>query len=221
MMALSKTLDPADVTELADELTVVDRFFSTAREQHPMRRWEYALALRASDAWAQADHDAFGHANRLQGGPIYDVGGAGSPFYHMIGPEYVRVIDPDDGGYTLAQYHRKCAVRLGHQVFCLSVLEHVDNLDQFLYHLACLTAPGGLLFLTFDFTDDLSQTDPVDHYHFHWMRKRIFNAYSLATTVTYPLVQVGFRPLGLTDYTAHGPQVYDYTFASLALVKRS
>ena len=28
---------------------------------------------------------------------------------------------------------------------CLSVLEHVDDLDRFLYHLGCLVAPGGRL----------------------------------------------------------------------------
>ena len=39
-------------------------------------------------------------------------------------------------------------------VFCISVLEHVDDVTEFLYHLGCLVAPGGLLFLTVDCRED-------------------------------------------------------------------
>jgi hypothetical protein len=77
-------------------------------------------------------------------------------------------------------------------------------------------APGGLLFLTMDFWD---QPGP-DRAHFHWMRKRIFN-YGFERAIMEPLLDAGFFWLGDRDLTYHGPQVYDYTFASLALVKRS
>lgn len=209
-LILSKTLDPADFAELAEELVVVDEYFYRAAPQHSMRRWEYAMALRAERTWGRmADI----------GGPVYDVGGAGSPFYRMLDPYLVRVVDPKEGeGQDLAGYLRS-GPRLGAAVFCLSVLEHVKDLGQFVYHLGCLVAPGGLLFLTFDYSAEPAAY-VQDSYHFHWMRERIFTAYSIGNFVTGPLHDVGFSHLGAADWTDHGAHVYDYSFASLALVKR-
>jgi SAM-dependent methyltransferase len=211
---LSKTLDPeSDYVELAEELKIVDRHFHSAREQHPHRRFEYALALRALRTLGR-------EPRRI----VYDVGGAGSPFHFMLNPlpARIEIIDPDKPPHwTLEQYCRAGA-ELSDAVFCLSVLEHVDDLDRFLYHLSCLVAPGGLLFLTMDCCNSLGQYGtPEDTYHFHWMRKRIFNAYSLGDLVAAPLLQRDFTHLGSIDLTWHGPQVYDYSFCSLALVKRS
>jgi hypothetical protein len=142
----------------------------------------------------------------------------------MIGDSTI-VVDPDEDGQTLAQY-LEMAPRLSQAVFCLSVLEHVDDLDHFCYLLSCLVAPGGLLFLTFDYCDDRHDAYPVDIYHFHWMRKRTFNAYALGQGVMRPLQAQGFATLGFSlqgsiDYTWRGAHVYDYTFGSLALVKRA
>lgn len=220
-LALSKTLDPADFAELAEELAIVDTHFTSAREQHPMRRWEYAMALRAVREW----QPAYTPVN------VYDVGGAGSPFSAMCGSLMIGdpiVVDPDvepHKGYRtpLAEFVRGGA-RLAQAVFCLSVMEHVDDLDQFLYHLSCLVAPGGLLFLTGDYCDGYytakDDAGVPDHYHFHWMRKRIFNAYSWGM-IAGILHRHSFVHLGGVDVAWHGPQVYDYTFASLALVKRA
>jgi len=100
-LALSKTLDPIDFAELAEELTIVDQHFTSAREQHPMRRWEYAMALRALRTWKQI------HPQVNVG---YDVGGAGSPFSFMIRGELTvykdfSVIDPESPyGAALDQY---------------------------------------------------------------------------------------------------------------------
>lgn len=215
---LSKTLDPADFEELAPELSLVDRHFTKEREQHPMRRWEYAMALRALTDWRFQSH-------RTEQG-VYDIGGAGSPFCWML-PGPAIVVDPEadiSKGWaerlTLDQFVRDNP-RLADVTFCLSVLEHVDDLDRFLYHLGCLVAPGGLLFLTMDYCDDFSEyAYPKDTYHFHWMRKRIFNAYSLGSTISYPLLQRDFQPFGAIDLTWHGAHVFDYSFCSLALVKR-
>lgn len=206
---LSKTLAPVDFDALVDELAVVDQVFTSRREQHPMRRWEYAIALHAYDQW---------NTTSAMSGPIYDVGGAGSPFYRMLDPYQVRVIDPEEGA-DLATVLRE-GPRLGAAVFCLSVLEHVDDLDRFLYHLSCLVAPGGLLFLTFDYCDDV-HVPAEDRFHFHWMRRRIFNRPTLKHDILQTLLPRDFQPLGEIDLDWHGPQVYDYTFASLALVKRA
>lgn len=231
-LALSKYADPADFAELAEELVVVDRHFTAARPQHPMRRWEYAMALRAYDTWAQRDYEQRGHANRMHGGTTLDVGGAGSPFSRMISDVtggHARVVDPDEpgNGLTLEQ-HLRCRSSLAHHVFCLSVLEHIPpaDLDRFLYHLSCLTAPGGLLFLTVDACacTGLAAHEPTaDPHHFHWMRQQIFTRPALLGLWTTLTEQYHFQTLGSLTYSAasYAPQVYDYTFASLALVKRS
>lgn len=214
LLPLSKTLDPADFDQLTEELKVVDRYFTKEREQHPMRRWEYALALRAYDEWIGPQTKE----TDLYGG-VVDVGGAGSPFWRMLaqGNSHVQIVDPD-GGDDLATYLRSCPP-LAEAVFCLSVLEHVDDLDRFCYHLSCLVAPGGLLVLTTDYCD-ANAIHPVDTYHFHWMRKRIFTAGSLGRMSATFLAHY-FDLLGPADFTWHGPQVFDYSFASLALVKRA
>lgn len=222
-LPLSKTLDPVDFIELAPELAVVDQHFTSAREQHPMRRWEYAMALRAA---ATVD---FPRTKQIK---FVDVGGAGSPFVHMLQQQgwIGTIVDPDAPIHTYQQFaawrgdladylvHRPC---LTDAVFCLSVLEHVEDLDQFLYHLSCLVAPGGLLFLTMDVQEHMGPDDK----HFHWMRKRIFSPWEIQENYIYEDKEDrpfrDFSPLGIVDPRWHGPQVYDYSFASLALVKRS
>jgi len=211
-LPLSKTLDPADYAELVEELQIVDLHFGRAREQHPQRRWEYALALRAIQEWGRIS--PAGVCRHV------DVGGAGSPFRYMPDAP-VEIVDPDET-VSLAEYLDGCS-RLASVVTCLSVLEHVDDLDRFCYHLSCLVAPGGMLFLTMDYCDGAGWTPdvwPADTYHFHWMRQRIFNAQTLGA-MTARLLQREFAYLGAVDYTWRGPQVYDYTFASLALQKRA
>lgn len=230
-LALSKTLDPTDFDQLTIELAIVDQYFTKDREQHPMRRWEYAMALAAYNVWAQDDYMARGHACRMHGGPLYDVGGNGSPFWRMLdhvlySPVIIDPAEPD--GNSLEQFLRIRRAPLGHCVFCLSTIEHVNDLDEFLYHLGCLVAPGGLLFLTMDCREDDQELAnrigdwgwPTDNRHFHWMRNRIFSPRLVDSCVRDPLYYLGFSSLGWVDQEYHGNHVYDYTFASVALVKR-
>lgn len=223
-LPLSKYLDPQDDEALQEELVVVDRAFTTASEQHPARRWEYAMALRALSMWRE------GKDYRLPQ-TLTDVGGAGSPFVAMLhdpqlfGPFHpIGIIDPNLNE-TLAHALQE-PPQLQQAVFCLSVLEHVEDLDQFLYHLGCLTAPGGLLFLTMDACDcpshdaDMEVPSVPDPHHFHWMRRRMFGH----RDVRYVCEQLGqyqFQILGTANTQWPGPQVYDYSFFSLALIKRS
>jgi len=104
-----------------------------------MRRWEYAMALRALRTWKQI------HPQVNVG---YDVGGAGSPFSFMIRGELTvykdfSVIDPESPyGAALDQYigrisTRRCGLLpLGPRT--------CEDLDQFLYHLA-VWSPGRLV----------------------------------------------------------------------------
>ena len=206
-LPLSKTMHKDDLQELAMEVALVDAV--GVRGQTPeARRWEYAMALRAL---------------RNQSRPpivAYDVGGSGSTFSEMfrveVGWQLTEVIDPAaEGGHDL-QTFLGGNPRLADCVFCLSVLEHVEDLDQFLYHLSCLTAPGGLLFLTMDCWN---QIDVPDTAHFHWMRKRIFEVPGWIDLMQ-PLRD--FELLGNYDLRYHDHQLYgSYSVASLALRKRS
>ena len=224
-LPLSKTLDPADYASLQKELALIDVFFHSDAQQHEHRRWEYALALDAVERW-ERDRDA--HV-------AVDVGGAGSPWHRILGQYLgltVPVVDPAHTGHTTSSTTLERYVSrnppLADVVTCLSVLEHVEDLDRFLYHLACLTAPGGLLFLTVDCCGceeagawRLHHVLPgdEDQHHFHWMRKRMFTRSSWEY-LHLNLRPSGFELLGDVDWTYHGNHVHDYSFASLALRRR-
>lgn len=215
-LPLSKYYDSdKDLPELAEELLIVDEHFTKASSQSEHRRWEYAMALRALEIWG------------LEPAVAYDVGGAGSPFQHMVN---VQVIDPHLN-MSLSDYMAGNPI-LADAVFCLSVLEHVDDLDRFLYHLSCLVAPGGLLFLTVDCCgcglagQGVLHASTQDPHHFNSMRERIFTP-----TLWWGLLETvklyNFTPLGEEDFDHYAPRLYGgatdpgYSFASLALVKRS
>lgn len=206
-LPLSKSLDPADYRLLQPELQMVENRWDGT--QHPARKWEYAMALRAIIRWEQTHHGLI---------TAVDVGGAGSPFLGILGAQLgsaVTVVDPKVN-MTLAE-HLHSGARLANIVTCLSVLEHVEDLDQFLYHLGCLVAPGGLLFLTMDCWNGRGE----DTAHFHWDRKRIFSMKAWRS-IGGQGVQSAFEYLGDTDWLYHGDQLYgSYSFASLALVKRT
>lgn len=166
---------------------------------------------------------------------ICDVGGAGSNFWqllHGLTPDPILVIDsaaPDrvwrDG--EPVQYWRESVEEFAthgmHNQFdvitCISVIEHVEELRKFFRACHMLLKPGGLLFLTTDYWD----AEGDDTAHFHWMRKRIYNAARLQRLIA------SVRDLGFTRFGAPtsrdsweypGPQVYDYSVASVALTRK-
>ncbi|KKL90715.1 hypothetical protein LCGC14_1901940 [marine sediment metagenome] len=204
VIPLTKTLDPEDYHLLGPELYVVDRFFSKESEQHPHRRWEYAMALRAARLWGEE------HPGRI----ALDVGGAGSPLVHMLDHEgfLPLVIDPKENANLEDTLDwSKCYANF---VTCISTLEHVRDFFPFLEALGKVVEPGGVLFLTMDIWGQ----EAPDSAHFHWMRERIFTPKTWTMTAQQLLVK-GFSFLGEQDWEYHGDQVYDYSFASLALVK--
>ena len=213
-IALSKTLHPDDFDLLSEELALVDKHFTSAAPQHPMRRWEYAMALRATPL------------DKMLPKVFYDIGGAGSPFLMMIDERYksrlnyMETIDTAMG-MSLAQYVRGNP-RLADAVYCISVLEHIPpkDLSRFLYHLGCLVAPGVVLFLTVDSCDCARHgTSHPDQHHFHWMREQIFTWYGFLDNIVEPLLAEHFTPLGEVQLAYNGNYVYDYTFCSYALIK--
>jgi hypothetical protein len=208
LTCLSRTLDPKDYDHLDIELRVVDAHPNTLPHEH--RRWEYALALHAMGRWKAT-------GTRLND-PIYDIGGAGSTFHAML-TEWTdcetTVIDPALPDCGALEDWMGGGTRLADVVTCLSVIEHVKDLDRFLYHLGCLVAPGGLLVLTMDYWNRCGPDTTGNAA----LRERLF------CPKTYPGLLRTLQPLGLTpfggiDTTWHGTQVWDYTFASLVVEKR-
>jgi hypothetical protein len=209
-LLLSRTLDPADYDRFTEELKVVDGY--SLDGQHPHRRWEYGLALHAIWRWRQRPGTRLDRED-----PIYDVGGAGTPFHHML-TEWtlgdVDVIDP-----TLNRTVERYAVAgaaLADVVTCISVIEHVKDVDRFLYALSCLVAPGGLVIITMDYWNRCG-ADTAENRD---SRQRIY------CPKTYAQLRNACTPLHLTtfggvDPSWHGAQVWDYTFASLVLEKRA
>jgi hypothetical protein len=226
---LSKTLDPADFGELEGELKVIDAY-DAAKGQHPMRRWEYAMAHRAVTEWrawrAPTRFDPPEEDLPLIG----DVGGAGSRFpftlrtcsscVWIIDAAVTPPMDPPDERLQPAKFTvEEFAAYASHNQFdvltAISVLEHVQEISPFLRACHMLLKPGGLLFLTMDYWD---KADP-DTAHFHWMRERIYNPDSLRQ-LKIRLREIGFRSFGRSDGDYHGDTVYDYSFCSLAMVRR-
>ena len=208
---LTKSWNPADlILDLNAEAVVVTTAFRMASPQHEMRRWEYAMALRAIIRWEVVSQ------HPIRPLTCYDVGGAGSPFWRMV-PYQVQIIDPAaEEGQTLAAFVATQPPKR-RIVTCLSVLEHIVNLDPFLADLAALVLPGGLLFLTFDYQPD----DALDQKMFHWMRQRIFTPMSWRRLVD-DFRELGFDLFEGEDWTFHaGWENWGYCPASLALRKRA
>lgn len=216
-LALSKCYDLRDLAEMQEEMGIVTEHFGSATEQAEMRVWEYCTAVHAINQWAV-------HTPRSTE-RLVDVGGAGSPFWRMVPPAFdTYTVDPAaPGNVTLATYLLEGSTPLADVVTCLSVIEHVPDLDQFLYHLSCLVAPGGLLVLTTDCTDQPSDPTtgfPKDDRHFHWDRQRIFNPQSLEG-IQGMLEAHDLSVFGGVDWTYHGDYAnWGYSCASLVMVKR-
>lgn len=207
LIALTKTLDLADYSQLTAELLIVDS--QEMSGQHPHRRWEYALALQAINRWQTQP--------RFRSLPIplrhADVGGVGSPFMSMFDqPQWeTQIIDPRLN-LPWEQYQGPPV----HVVTALSVIEHVHSLDDFLDACTRHLLQYGLLVLTFDIWNRPEHEE--DTAHFHWMRERIFTPETWQD-LSARLIARGFELYGPPDWTYYGDHVYDYSFASLTMVR--
>jgi hypothetical protein len=205
VIALTKTMDLADYGYL--NLNPVMEHFNKEAQQAEQRAWEYGMALHAASRWSVERGVVVGRA--------LDVGGAGSPLFHMfeaMGWD-TTVVDPQLN-WPLHEYRDRSYLL----VTCISVLEHIPlpELPQFWDDLAAVVAPGGLLFLTMDIQENIEP----DTKHFHWMRTWLPSLAAWVGLAESEFPSRGFEKFGGFDYSWHGPQVYDYSFASLALVKR-
>lgn len=212
-LPLSKTLHPDDYQALAAEVAFVEAFGGEAlAQQHPHRRWEYALALRAFLTWTQGQPPA----SLARPWRVLDVGGAGSPLASLLHRGLVEAAVCDPGVNTPIEAAPYPDATFD-AVFAISVIEHVPEVPPFLAACTRVLAPKGLLFLTADYWD----TPGPDTAHFHWMRERIYSQPS------WDRLSRALRDLGLTRFDGvdpiyHGDQLFgSYTFCSLCFTKES
>ena len=218
-LSLTKTLDDADYVLLKPELAIVD-LFPLGPEQHQHRRWEYAMCVRAIRTWNAARDFAINVE-------CLDIGGAGSSLSDVLRRRLgfiTFIIDPSEGTGTLAELGKAPVYipRTAAIVISISTIEHVQDVERFTTDLAAAVKPGGLLFLTTDVRgasmEDAAGDAVKDDRHFHWMRKRIYSPGRLRA-LGCRFIDAGFRYFGPPDWDYHGDHVYDYSFASMALVK--
>ena len=206
---LTKFLDPADYASLDEDLRIVDHF-PIGHEQHPHRRWEYAMCLRAIREWLPTFPD-----NLVP--KVADVGGTGSSLRDVLDSISipVRIIDPRENE-TLRKYRELCPSVRFPIVVCISTIEHVPFAEYraFVDDLVGLISTRGLLFLT---ADAWSKQGP-DSAHFHWMRERIYDRRTWRSLAEW-FYSLGFRCFGGVDWEYHGDHVYDYSFCCMSLVK--
>lgn len=188
----------------------------THRFEHPHRRWEYGMALAA--------------LRSIDARTVLDVGGGGSifaPAAAWINSD-VTIVDPGECKAWVAAQSARIGKPLKYIqqeftpdsvdsqfdcVTCLSVIEHVENDEQFVIDMARKVTPGGLLILTTDFHPS-GQPQCDGHL-------RTYNAQDMAHLRNL-LTARGFIDHGWwPEYSGYTPEVNGYTFASLVMRRQS
>lgn len=240
---LSRFMRKGDFTSLAPELKYVDRVAAALSGwdpvQHPCRRWEYALALRAMQA---AGTDA-GHGVR-----IADFGcgiGLLSPMLASFGAHMVmyepwvygneenkartqmaRIMADESFAGRATTFEMKytplCeltdADRGYDAVFCISTLEHIGEYDRAFRDMCRSVLPGGVLFLTTDAAEH-----EQDRYQYAYLRAgRMFN-WETYTKLWLIGEEEGLELLDgvhAWEWAEECRMVNDYGFGSLAMRKK-
>jgi 2-polyprenyl-3-methyl-5-hydroxy-6-metoxy-1,4-benzoquinol methylase len=217
MYTYSKSLTQADFDTFSEHALIepfLKKIHPNYRYEHPMRKWEYGLALK--------------FLLEVGSKTVLDVGGGGSalaPILHHYGMKVTQV-DPDPSGIeTVAKqneilgsdiefinedflkYNRRTKYDA---VICMSTIEHIETKEDEKNFMTKLCKPGNFLFLTTDFSKT-GKTFSGDHY-------RTYNKVSMAKLANLAK-KFGFKYYGGVDWEYGEPMVYDYTFASLALYK--
>lgn len=246
-MILSRTMQPSDFEELSSELSFVDHVTQVCGgwrwEQHLCRRWEYALAYRTLEEWMEERFPG-------QVLHLVDVGagiGLWAPMVLSLGHDvvlmeqwaYCQWQETEDAqcravkaAYpnTTRGWTWQTSVGLGglsgwgkeqfHAAFCISTLEHIADEAGAFADLLSMVRPGGLVFLTMDFTGDVGAESAELTYEMHWMRERIYTPARMRR-LTELAAERGFETLGPAEWnwSEDCRIVKNYGFSSLALVR--
>jgi len=101
-------------------------------------------------------------------------------------------------------------------VFSTSVLEHINNDEQFMAQIAGLLAPGGVAILTVDFNDQYRPGNCIPHEDFRLYTQRDFKERLLPLMKNCVLVDTPDWACTSPDFTYSGCR---YTFASFVVTK--
>lgn len=199
-----------------------------AQQDTRVREAAVRMAQTVAQTLGGIPHEAVVCTPPLQ---ICDVGGAGSNFWKLLATlttDHVLLVDPaappagnPDGDRSglfcgpLEEYAANYPHDQWDVLTCISVIEHLEAVRPLLRAAHMLLRRGGLLFLT----TDCWNSDGEDRAHFHWMRRRIYNPYSM-TRLAKDLREVGFATFGTSDWHYYEHTLYDYSVASLAMVKK-
>lgn len=194
---------------------------------HPHRLWEYSMALRAYDMWAEHNQDPV---------TILDVGaGVGllGPLFSLKLKLKVEEVEPEYNNYDfrvscnsylrsrqapeIKWYHsslEKMPLKKWNAIFCISVLEHTSNDMKFLEDLAMRVLPGGLLFLTTDVVPSLGRV-----YTFDNLRETNYTVEMLQEKISFLTRECGMDILGDSNLIYQETNVHDYNFAAITMEK--
>ena len=217
MYTYSKVLTGQDFQTFSEHALIepfLHKIHPHYRYEHPMRKWEYGLALKFL---LEVDAER-----------VLDVGGGGSalaPILHHYGMK-VTQIDPDPSGIaTVAAQNEILGSDIqfinedflefkGRKKFdaviCMSTIEHIETRENERLFFQKLLKKAPFLFLTTDFSPKAKQFSQA-HY-------RTYNKVSMHK-LAIMAKNSGFAYYGEADYTYRGAMVYEYTFASLALAE--
>jgi len=191
----------SDFEELKTELTFVDRVLAILeggdKAQHPLRRWEYAMALKAYRYWSEKP-TAVTSVGDFGATKVADHGcctGLLSPMMYWLGCDvtmYEIWAWGNQEALALRQMEKMNATkqfagsyRMLHSglpglieedrnmdvVFCISTLEHIAEYEAAFRDLCRSVASYGMLFITSDFAEH-----EQDHYIANNVRAgRMFN----------------------------------------------
>jgi SAM-dependent methyltransferase len=98
-------------------------------------------------------------------------------------------------------------------VFCISVVEHVENEQDAWAELAKRVKRGGLLFFTVDCVPEKGKS-----YRYDDLRKHNFTIEDMKERVD-KVCAMGFEVIGEPDYGWHGCHVHDYSFFRAGFVR--
>lgn len=213
MNTFCKSLHPDDYTPLAPYVEMFDRMAAQlpCSIEHHHRRWETALALAAFAEDRGPDDTP----------TLLEVGSGGSlfaPLATSLGYA-VTVCDPSKRALLAHKQARKMRRQINvvnedfmdtdlgtfDYVACLSVIEHVEEDAPFWTKLLASAKRG--VVLTTDFSPDGGR---YSRDHLRTYTPELLESMCSAD---------GWEPLGAPLYDDNGPQVFDYSFASVALVR--
>jgi 2-polyprenyl-3-methyl-5-hydroxy-6-metoxy-1,4-benzoquinol methylase len=232
-MILTKTVEEKDydlIANQAKDLEATYEFLSTRGAKldawnvsHIHRKWEWGMALKAFQDWMI-------DVSKTDNPEILDVGSGDG----LLGPTFawaqllsITELEPrieclHNRSFCNSLLKAKLNVLQNYDqlvssydvVFSISVMEHVQEDKEFLLKLASLINPKGLLFITTDVMPIMP-----GQYHFDNLRAHNYTMFDICTMIK-TLNDLGFELFEDTDLEFKGAQVFDYSFASICMIKK-